>query len=109
VSALAKMLKLLRRPLMSDASHALKRNMLPSKEGSCARVISSALDNHASASSKRLLYLASRAHGIKTRAIANNGHKVLGCRAYVGRGAATLPLSSAESLRKDQSRSQQQV
>lgn len=34
VSALAKMLKLLRRPLTSAASQALKRNMLPSREGS---------------------------------------------------------------------------
>jgi len=32
VSALAKMLKLLRRPLTSAASHALKRNMLPSRK-----------------------------------------------------------------------------
>jgi len=36
VSALAKMLKLLRRPLTSAASHVLKCEMAPSSEGSCA-------------------------------------------------------------------------
>ena len=58
---------------------------------------------------RQLSYLARSARDIKPRKIACSGEQSLSCRTYIGSGAATMPLSSTESLRDGQHRAEQQA